>query len=59
MVRYAMSIYIEFHDKSPEVCTQKKESIQLLVALSKEKVEFQVLKSFPGTADMTTVQFSG
>nr|WP_249023435.1 transposase [Planococcus salinarum] len=39
-----------------ELRTQKKEVIKQMVALSKDRVEFQVLKSFPGIGDQTAVQ---
>lgn len=42
-----------------ELRTQKKEVIRQMVALSKDKVEFQVLKSFPGIGDTTAVQIIG
>lgn len=42
-----------------ELRTQKKEVIRQMVVLSKDSVEFQVLKSFPGIGDATAVQLIG
>lgn len=42
-----------------ELRVQKKEIIKQMVDLSKDRVEFQVLKSFPGIGENTAVQILG